>query len=199
MAAELASEYDPVQADYAFFLGFPYTPDQAQNAQITGGLVGLAAMALIGIGAFFTGGAILAGTATTVTYTVADGTVLVYSSGTALTAGQAAIAAVIESGALATEPVAVNAILSSWGMKMFTMESLLALASFNVTSPPQYSWTYGNFGHFMGNWSGLGQGAFSTPPGFPEFPGHGGPVGGPSAGWVCTEWDDGTVCEWTLF
>lgn len=199
--------YDPIQADYNS--GSYISPGD----QAIGGLIGLSAFALIGIAAFFTYGAAIAAPLTlyTVTYTIqlpgtqtfVNRAMTFCTNGTALTQGQAQIVAAVSSqGVGGIAPTTIAELLKGFGMTMLTADSLLALAAYDVNTATN-PFHFGNFGNYLGGNIGgsrfPGPGGFSEPPGFPGFPGTGGPQTGPWGGGhrtaVCYRWiDDSIVC-----
>lgn len=191
MSVEIGPEWDPAAHDYGNGGFLPETGPGREMAAIMG-LTALSAFAMVGVGAFFTHAAIAVGEATTITYTV--GGAAVYAGGSTLTSGQAAILATIASGGLDGEVVAVSAILSSWGMQMFTLDSLLALAAFDVSSNHSFRTHFGNSGSWMGNYVS-GGGGYANPPGFPGFPGVGYPAA--AGALVCYYIGHDRYCFWS--
>lgn len=160
----------------------------SENEQMFFGLLGLSAFGMIGYGAFFTYGAAAAtppvlGVPAVVTFgegTIGVGTATFVTGGTTLTAGQMLYLAEVQAGQIALSNGAVAAILESWGLQLLTVDTFLLLALYNVATPPPNPIHFGNFGSWLGGFTGLG-GGFATPPGFPGFPGsptHPPPGGG---------------------
>lgn len=188
---QLGNDFDPSNANYeGNILG---------GITIGGllGLIGLSAFAAIEVGAFFTYEAAAEGTVTTVSYLVAGGEAgdaIIFTTGTTLTAEQAAFVALVESGAMATEPIAVIQILTSWGFEVsgaFSLDALLALALYNPPSNLPH-------GVFTGPGGGPGNpGGYAVPPGFPDFIGGGIPNWGMSFGgqWACVISADVVECH----
>lgn len=185
--ADYGPGYDPSQADYTNPSGYVSPNDQA-----IGGLIGIAAFAAIGVLPLFAEAAVVAGTAPGAGVVVAEGTVIpagvigpgqyIMAQETALflqgasatiTAeeGAAAVAAVLESGELASQQAqfylavmlateAEEAIAPSL-LKTFTVESLIGLSNYST-----------NQNHFI-NIGGYGfdpnAGGDPSIPGFPGF------------------------------
>lgn len=167
---------------------------------ILGGLIAVGAFGLLGIGGFFTYSAAVAAPAVPLTTVVIPFTTggqvvasyTVVTSGVTLTQQQAALLAVMQAGGMATEPVAVAAILNSWGLTFFSLDSIIALGLYSNMQQQQGQ------GYFdsLGNWMGPGQGGGSpNPPGFPGF-GLGGNVGPSGATYGCTIVNSVWECYW---
>lgn len=174
MATELADQWHPSNADYA----------QGNSMEgWTGGLIALSAFAMIGIGAFFAVGA-----------GIGEGITVGGTTYYGVSQATAEALAAIGEGAMTVE--AANTVTSAaimGGGSAFDAAAVIALYSYDVSSP-RFRWHYGRFGAWMGYFTGLGVGGFSTPPGFPDFPGHGFPMGG---AWVCYTIDEYEYCFYT--
>lgn len=201
MAADLPSGYDP---SYDFEM-------PVAGYEIMG-LAALSAFALVGVGAFCTYAAAEAGTALDISYVIGGSTIV--AGGTALTEGQIGLITMIdaielsealsEAGGIAwggspAAQLALESLLESSLLETFSVESLIALAAYQPS--PLDGPAYGYFGGYLGNFAhGLpGNGGLTTPPGFPDFPGHGYPVFDPGAGaqgFSCVKVGDTDYCHW---
>lgn len=188
----LPTTFNPANANFQVFTN-------VGNKHIAlAGLAGLAACGMVGVGAFFGWGSVVAGTATEAGITINGVTYYGISQATA-----EAIAAT-GSGAISQE--AATAIVGSaimGGGSALDAAALIALFIWQPP-PPVTPAHHGNFGSYLGGFTGLGAGGFAEPPGFPGFPGGGhgwnGPGGATGCGWVIVYYpDDPTrpVAHWS--
>lgn len=180
--ADFPPGYDPIQADYT---GGSYV---SHTDQAIGGLIGLSAFALISVGAFFTLGAAVAGTA------VEEGITIGGTTYYGVTQAEAQILAAIGEGPITAEAAEVIATLGPMGTPpVLDAAAILALDAWR---PPLLdAGTYGNFGSYMGTFAnGLPGGGLTTPPGFPGFLGVGYSVG--TGTFCCVKVNDDWQCHW---
>lgn len=162
--ADYPPGYDPSQADYI-----------SARDQAIGGLIGLSAFAMIGVGAFFTTGAIAAGT-------VAEGITINGTTYYGVTQATAEFYAGIGTGAITQE--AATALVGSaviGGGSALDAAAIIALDHFDISRDARFWQNFGDYmSLFIPGYSGPG-----IPAGYPGFPGVGYPNPFGTGGFVC--------------
>jgi len=198
--AEFNPELDPMGDGRAQYYDEDHGGSENETERLFSALAVIAACCMIGRFPGFTQEAAAAGTATETSVTV-NGNIYWALTVEEATTIEAGFVALETNGTALSAEVAllINKSMFAEPATQFTQLGMYGLYNLNVQ--PTLAVHFGNFGSYMGSFLGsrfTGAGGFSTPPGFPDFPGGGQPMndhpGGNSAGaGICYEWIDGTV------
>lgn len=195
------SEYDISHGDYGETMdtSFGMIP----------GLTFVTGFALIGFGALFTSGSVVAANGHVATVNVTFATthpitgatvngVATYAASSAVIAESAGALAGLKASALAgVSPMVITPLLESFGfVKIGSLASLIALSLYQPS--PLQAGNYGDHGGYLGSFTPGGNAGFpgpGYPPGFPGFPGFGYANHG-FGGRVCYVHNDVEYCHW---